>query len=133
MATRAQKRRDGEKLSFLERNGLLEILPGQGSVVDLRIIHDLRMSLAFTQAEHKKVSLKVLEGGMIQYNSKAAEKINKEVSIGERANEIIKESLETLEKKKILRLEQLPLYDRFVDGKEPSANGQEPTEEEEPA
>lgn len=102
-------------LSFVDRFALLQVLPAEGSVMTLRILRDLKDELGFSEEEVKKSKLKEVTGG-VQWDAGVVEKMHKDIPMGEKARDIIRESLEGLEKQKKLKLEFLDLYERFVEG-----------------
>ena len=81
----------------------------------IRILRDLKDELGFSEEEVKKSKLKEVPGG-VQWDAGVVEKMHKDVPMGEKARDIIRESLEGLEKQKKLKLEFLDLYERFVEG-----------------
>ena len=102
-------------LSFVDRFALLQMLPVEGSVMTIRILRDLKDELGFSEEEVKKSKLKEVPGG-VQWDAGMVAKLHKDVPMGEKARDIIRESLEGLEKQKKLKLEFLDLYERFVEG-----------------
>ena len=102
-------------LSFVARFALLQMLPVEGSVMTIRILRDLKDELGFSEEEVKKSKLKEVPGG-VQWDAGMVAKMHKDVPMGEKARDIIRESLEGLEKQKKLKLEFLDLYERFVEG-----------------
>ena len=102
-------------LSFVDRFALLQMLPVEGSVMTIRILRDLKDELGFSEEEVKKSKLKEVPGG-VQWDAGVVAKMHKDVPMGEKARDIIRESLEGLEKQKKLKLEFLDLYERFVEG-----------------
>ena len=102
-------------LSFVDRFALLQMLPVEGSVMTIRILRDLKNELGFSEEEVKKSKLKEVPGG-VQGDAGMVAKMHKDVPMGEKARDIIRESLEGLEKQKKLKLEFLDLYERFVEG-----------------
>jgi len=91
------------------------MLPVEGSVMTIRILRDLKDELGFSEEEVKKSKLKEVPGG-VQWDAGVVEKMHKDVPMGEKARDIIRESLEGLEKQKKLKLKFLDLYERFVEG-----------------
>jgi len=100
------------KLSVFERINLLSILPKEGDFTTLKIIRQLREDLSFTEEEHKALQFEVFEDGRITWNAKAAK--DKDIKIGKKAESIIREKLEELNKQKKLRDEHFTLYEKFV-------------------
>ena len=81
----------------------------------IRILRDLKDELGFSEEEVKKSKLKEVPGG-VQWDAGMVAKMHKDVPMGEKARDIIRESLDGLEKQKKLKLEFLDLYERFVEG-----------------
>lgn len=102
------------KLSVGERLILLSILPEEGNFTTLKIIRDLRMGLSFSEAEHKKYKF-VQEGMSVRWDDKATQ--DKEIEIGEKANDIIVLALSKLNESKKLKMEHITLYEKFIEKK----------------
>jgi len=109
------------ELRTLERLTLLSILPQEGSITDLRIVRKLRGDLSFSEAEHKLLQFKhggetlpdgtVLPPGQIIWQVEGDQP--KEIEIGKRAEQIIRDVLLDLNRKKVLREEQISVFERF--------------------
>lgn len=109
------------KLTISERVSLLNVIPSQGSVIALRILQDLREQLSFTEEELVEYKIKqerTPEGGMFVTWDEEVAKITKEIKIGKVAHGIIVDELKKLDRNQRLHVVQLPLYEKFVDGKE---------------
>lgn len=102
------------ELNLKERIMLLNILPKQGDIATIKIVRDLQNNLAPTEAEFKDFEI-TQEGSQYFWNKKG--NIPKEVEIGAKAKEIIKESLLALDKAKVLTQDHLAIYDKFVEDK----------------
>ena len=102
------------KLNVLDRLLLLNISPNEANFVTLKIVRDLRNELSFSEGEHKKYKF-VEDQGRVTWNP-AAEQF-KEVHIGEKANDIVVEALEKLDKDKKLTLEHMSLFEKFIEKK----------------
>jgi hypothetical protein len=98
-------------LTVYERLLLLNILPKEGDITTIRIIRRLKDELSFSEEEHAALQFKNENGNMMWRED--AEK-DKEVEIGEKATDIIVDSLKVLNKAKKLKESHLDLYDRFV-------------------
>ena len=96
-----------------ERLVLISVLPQEGNFTTLKIVRELREELSFTEEEHKVYEFKQ-EGNIVLWNK--AKDTPKEVKIGEKANDIIKEALKKLNEEKKLRDEHIGLYEKFVEG-----------------
>jgi hypothetical protein len=105
------------ELSVKERIILSVILPNEGNITNLKIIRMLREELSFSEAENKALQFQTNEKGMA-WNVEG-EKIvgTKEVSVGDVATEIIKKTLDKLNKEEKLTNEHIDLYDRFMSPK----------------
>lgn len=110
------------KLNIAERVALLNILPVQGNLVELKIVRELQNQLAFSETEMKHYKMKnrqAPEGGAFVTWDSDFNKEAKDVRIGEVAKGIIVEQLKQLESQKRLRLEMLDLYEKFVTSNHP--------------
>lgn len=114
------------ELKVYDRLILLNILPAQGDIFTLKLIRKLREALSFTEEEHEtlqfKVSgqtyevdgeLKTVPEGVVHWNTEMD--ALKEISIGQKAKEIIKERFEEISKQKSMNEAQLNVYEKFVD------------------
>lgn len=101
------------KLNTFERLNLLSILPKEGDYTTLKIMRKLREVLSFTEEEHKRLGITVKDG-VARWKSEADEE--KEIVIGEKAHDIIVETLTRLSNDKVLKSEHIGLYEKFVIG-----------------
>lgn len=101
-------------LGIAERLQLLSILPQEGNIVNLRIVSDLRRELSFSEQESAAFKIEQL-GEQIRWDDKA--ETPKAVHIGPAAMRLIVETLEKLSNSSKLSIGQVPLYERFVEGK----------------
>jgi len=101
------------KLTVLERLALLNILPKEGNFITLKIVRKLREDLSFSEEEIKRLEFKEDEG-RVSWNPREAEKIIKDIKIGNKANSIIVEILEKLDKEKKLTDQHFTLYEKFI-------------------
>jgi hypothetical protein len=100
-------------LGVVDRIRLLQLLPKQGDFLTLRIVHDLRQSLSFTEEETVEFGLEVdAANERVRWNQQAMRDV--EIPIGPRATSIIVTALTALDKKAELTEDQLTLYERFV-------------------
>ena len=99
------------KLNVFERLILLQVLPKEGNFVTLKIMRDLRMALAPSQEEINEFEIKQ-EGEQVLWNTKGKEE--REIKIGEKATDIIIESLKKLNEEKKLTDQHFSLYEKFV-------------------
>jgi len=100
------------KLTILERILLLQILPTEGDLITLKVIRDLQNVLGFSEADYKKYKIEQ-ENGQITWNIEEGRK-EVELKVGEKAQDIIKESFQKLDKEKKLEAKHINLYERFV-------------------
>ena len=110
------------KLSLKDRIALLNILPREGNVVTLRIIRDLQGALGFSEAEISDYAIAVThvgagKGFRTSWNAQGNKAV-KSVKIGVNAESVIVEKLKELSDKKLLPLDLLDLYERFVEKKQ---------------
>lgn len=109
------------KLTVPERIALLGVMPAQGNVITLRIIKELQNQLGFTEEELKYYKLKNTihpDGSVsISWNPELANE-TKDVEIGDVAKGIIADQLERLNSQDKLHVSMIPLYEKFVEGKE---------------
>jgi hypothetical protein len=99
------------KLNLLERLVIQKILPKEGDFVTLKVLNSLKLTLAPSEEELKEFELKN-QDGMITWNSKGSEE--REISIGEKATDIIVNALKDLDKNKKLTQEHYTIYEKFV-------------------
>lgn len=102
------------KLSVFERLILLNILPMEGDFLTIKIVHDLRTELAFTEEEHAALKFETLDTGDVRWVTGADKP--KDISIGEVAMGIIRQRLTELDKEKKLTEQHIPIYEKFVLG-----------------
>ncbi len=100
-------------LSVLDRITLLNILPEQGDFITLKIVRKLRESLSFSEEEIKAIDLRQ-ENQRIFWNTSVDPM--KDVEIGEKATDIVIESLKKLNEQKQLTAQHINLYETFVSG-----------------
>jgi hypothetical protein len=100
------------KLDVFGRITLLNILPREGNFSTLKILRDLKEDLSFDEAENKALQFKFHENGRVDWITEADKE--KDINIGEKANDIIVDALKLLDKKKKLTEDHFSLYERFV-------------------
>ena len=108
------------KLKVAERLILLNLLPQEGDIVTLRVIRDSQAVIGLSEEELGELELKhpKNEDGSEDPNRliwKAEADQEKEIPIGPRATSIIVEKLEKLNSEKKLTIQQVGLYEKFVD------------------
>jgi hypothetical protein len=104
------------KLNPVERIGLLQVIPREGTPTTLKIVRDLQTSLSFTEVETAKY-LEVVETsqGKIEGFKKDILKDEVDLPVGLKALEIIHDTLDEKAKKKTLQYRELELWERFVE------------------
>ncbi len=102
------------ELGVGDRIVLLSILPSEGDLSTVRIVHEMKQALSFSEEEHESLQLKV-EGDKVTWGGGDGVK---EISIGPRAHTLIAETLERLDKEEKITEDHLGLWERFVDGQE---------------
>ncbi len=99
-------------LSVVERIALMNLLPEKGDYLDMRSQRKLKEALSFDDAERVEIEWKQ-EGDLITWNSDKQK--DKDVEIGERANDVIVVRLKEMSEQKQLAEQHLTLYEKFVD------------------
>lgn len=100
------------RLGVIERITLLQMLPQQGDFLTLRIIHELRQTLSFTEEETVDFGLEIVpESQTIRWNQKSAREV--EIPIGPKAHSIIVSTLLEMDKAAKLTENHLSLYEKF--------------------
>lgn len=99
---------EGTELSVLDRIIILKILPKEGDFTTLKILQQLKLSIGFSEAEHKQAGFQPQDGGMLTWKEFITI-----INIGEKATVIIKEQLRELDKAKKLDETMIPLYEKF--------------------
>lgn len=107
-------------LGVTERLALLGVLPQEGDFTTLRILHDLRQRLSFTEAEHKEFGIEILNDGQ-QIRWRQDDDREAEIDIGAKATLIITARLEEMNAAKSLTPNHLSLYSKFVSPNEEDA------------
>ena len=100
------------ELGIGDRLILLSILPKEGDLATVRIVHELRQGLSFTEEEHKSCEIR-LEGDGIVWASGGD--VTKEISIGPKAHVLITEALEKLNNEEALTEDHLSVWEKFCD------------------
>ena len=99
------------KLNVLERLGLLNILPSEGSFTNLKLIRKAKEELSFDEKENKALGFRQTEDRLM-WNEVD---IIKDVKLGEVATMMIVDRLKKLDKEGALKEEQFSLYEKFVE------------------
>ena len=103
-------------LDQAERIQLLGVLPQSGDVTTIRIVRELRESLSFTEEEHDKLGLKVMDtgDGRSTYQWNPGVNLRRDFTFKPKACAVIAEALTGLDKRKQLPIACLGLYEVFV-------------------
>ena len=101
------------KLSISERIVLMDMLPKEGNITQVRILTDLRAQLGFTEQEHQQYGIRVNDGSVTWMPGKDD---NKDVPIGDVARDIIRERLTAMDAAKKLTEQHITLWGKFVEG-----------------
>ena len=99
-------------LTVSERMALLSILPREKGIVTLRIVRQLREDLSFSEEEIRVLELREEEGRTLWRADKAEPK---EVSVGEKATDVVVAALREADREERLVEAHIPLWDRFVE------------------
>tara|TARA_Y100000310_G_C20155235_1_gene566593 strand:+ start:214 stop:528 length:315 start_codon:yes stop_codon:yes gene_type:complete len=100
------------RLTVKERIILLTVLPQEGTLDTIKIVHELRNALSFDEEEHKQMNIKRLENGSYEWDENS--RIIKEVVIGEVGKNILKEELEKLDVEGKVTEMHLGLFNKFA-------------------
>ncbi len=103
------------KLSIKERLVILSTLPQEGNRLTWKVQRKLEDDLGFSEEELKLYKFETLEGGSVRWDNTIEKE--KEVDIGEKANDIIVLALSKLNRENKLRKDHIDIYDRFVEEK----------------
>lgn len=107
------------KLSVFERLLVLSCLPKQGDLTTIRLVHDLRNLLSFSEDEHKALDFQInKETKEIKWQRDKDKP--QEYALGEKSISIIRENLEQtiqiLGDKKTVTEDHLIVLDKFNGG-----------------
>jgi len=101
------------QLGILERLVLLSVLPKEGDFMTLKVLRNLREDLSFSEAEHKELQFsRNAETGNIEWQ-KSGDKV-KDITIGEKATDIVKAVLKKLDEEKKLSDDLYTVYEKFM-------------------
>lgn len=99
------------KLSILDRIILLQVLPQEGNYLTYKITTELKSNLSFSEEEIKLYNIRT-ENDKVLWNVEAA--VEKEITIGEKANEIIIEALGKLDSEGKINSLTIGTYEKFI-------------------
>lgn len=96
------------RLSVLDRLVILNILPQEDNITTMRVVHDLRQQLSFTEAEHAALQFREVDRRMAWQPIPDAD-----IEIGPKAKAIIRGRLEQLNREKKLTSDHIGVWDKF--------------------
>lgn len=99
------------QLTLSERLQIIEILPREGNIISLRLIHDLKQKLSPSQKEIKDYKITVIAQGQIQFSAKA--NIPKKMTFVPAEVELIRKQLTDLSNQNKLSVDMIGIYDIF--------------------
>ena len=99
------------ELTVKERLVVLTILPREAELDTIKIVHELRNELSFSEDEHKQMNIEQNKNGSYSWDEDTV--IIKDFNIGEVATRIIKDELDKLNKEGKVTERHLPLFDKF--------------------
>lgn len=109
------------RLSMRDRFVLLNILPPEGNIATIKIVHRLRQDLAPTEKEFKDYKITQNEGQVMWDDAMEKKRGPQEKKIGPKAYIMIEEQFKKLSDEKKLNEGHLMTYERFCgDEKEDS-------------
>lgn len=100
------------ELTVKERFLLLMLLPAEGNISTIRIVHNLRQALALTDEEYSKFGVEK-NGDEIRWRQDVPQVAAVEIS--PRAFVIIQDALKDLNAKSKITEELIPLWEKFVE------------------
>jgi hypothetical protein len=102
-------------LSVGERYVLLDVLPKEGTYTTLRVVNKLREALSFSEEEIKtyQITETPMPGGAVavKWDVRASDA---DIVIGEKATDLIVESLKKLDKEGKLTNREFSVYEKFI-------------------
>jgi hypothetical protein len=102
------------ELNILERLLILRAIPKEGDIITLRVLSDLRRNLSLTEEEISEHNVRSV-GDRVLFDDPD---YKLEIAIGEKAFDLIQSAFSNLNNIKKLTIEDIPLYERFVEKKE---------------
>jgi hypothetical protein len=101
------------KLGVLDRLTLLNVLPPEGDLLTIRIVHGLRQRLSFTEEEHAALKFtKSADGQQILWKKEADKEVD--IEIGSKAEQIIRDRLNELSNQKKLTEMHISICEKFL-------------------
>lgn len=102
------------ELGVGDRIVLLSLLPREGDLTTIRIVHELRQALSFTEEEHKALNIRS-EGDVLAWDGVGG---TKEIPIGPHAHVLISDALKKLNDEGQVTEDHLGVWEKFGDDKE---------------
>lgn len=100
-----------------ERITLMRILPTKASNTAIRLIHEARMRLSFSEEEHKDLKIVEIElsdgRGFTRWDPKKAD-TTKDIELGEFVTSKVAEALRKMDKEDALSEDCISLWDKFI-------------------
>jgi len=103
------------KLSMRDRFVLLNILPPEGNISTIKIVHRLRMDLAPTEKELKDYKIQQQDKQVVWDDAMEKKRGAQEKKIGPKAFMMIEEQFKKLDKEKKLTEGHLQTYEKFCE------------------
>jgi len=100
------------KLNTLSRLILLNTLPKEGNIMTLKIVRELREELSFSEEEHKELNFRE-QDGKLSWDMITEDE--KKIEIGEKATDVIVETLKKLDRENKLHEDHLPIWEMFIE------------------
>jgi len=101
------------QFTVIERITLMSVLPEESNFVTLRILRDMKKDLSFTEKEIKDFNV-VINKERVTWDQDSEPADGVEISIGEKAMDIIAESLKGLDEQKKLTDQHFSLCEKFL-------------------
>lgn len=101
------------KLRMIERMNLLEMLPREGNVLTLRLVRELRETLAPTADEQTAIKMREITGNRIIWDPDLEPKEQYEIQISDAATGVIKPILKRWNDEGKLQEQHLGLWEKF--------------------
>lgn len=103
------------KLSVNDRFALLQILPSQGSYIDMLLVRQVEKDISFSKEEIEVLRIRPNQLGELTWDKKGEEDIGlKEIEINETTFALVNSILKTLSEQKKLIKAAINLYKTFV-------------------
>jgi len=100
------------EFTIKERLIMLFTLPDEGDITSLRILRKLREDFSFSEEEHKEFNLKMVAGESPTWDYDNFTK--KEITVGEKATDIIVDTLKKLDREKKLKSDHISIWEMFI-------------------